>query len=119
MRTFKRIAGTRIVRTAGTCEADQGDLRSGGGNLGADNGNHGWDRNDRGGGGQGDRRSGWDWQKSGELDQRVSRNGSQAGQRVNGAKPEITANTVANDAAENNKKMQNTRNVQKAWYHIW
>ena len=38
---------------------------------------------------------------------------------MNGAKPEITANTVANDAVENNKKMQDTRNVQKAWYHIW
>jgi len=34
-------------------------------------------------------------------------------------KPGITANTLANNAAENNKKAQATQSVHKAWYHIW
>ena len=55
-------------------------------------------------------------------DQRFSRNnvGQPAGgQRMDGTKPGMTATTVANNAAENNKKTQNTQNLQKAWWHFW
>jgi hypothetical protein len=54
--------------------------------------------------------------------QRFSRNTGQpatASQGKGGAKPAMTATTIANNAAENNKKVQATQNVHKAWYHIW
>jgi hypothetical protein len=38
---------------------------------------------------------------------------------VEGAKPGITASTLANHAAENNKKAETKQTVHKAWYHIW
>jgi hypothetical protein len=31
----------------------------------------------------------------------------------------MTAHTLASNAAENNKKVQATQNVHKAWYHVW
>jgi hypothetical protein len=34
-------------------------------------------------------------------------------------KPGMTAQTLANNAAENSKKAQATQNVHKAWYHFW
>jgi hypothetical protein len=52
-------------------------------------------------------------------DQRSARNIGHpvAGQHIDAAKPGLTASTVANNAAENNKKAQATQNVHKAWYH--
>jgi hypothetical protein len=38
---------------------------------------------------------------------------------VNAAKPGITSATLANNAAENNKKTRATENMHKAWYHVW
>ena len=38
---------------------------------------------------------------------------------IGSVKPGMTATTLANNAAENNKKAQATQNVHKAWYHIW
>jgi hypothetical protein len=38
---------------------------------------------------------------------------------VDATKPGLTAATMANNAAENNKKVQTTQNLQRAWYHIW
>jgi hypothetical protein len=37
---------------------------------------------------------------------------------IKGAKPQITAATLANNAAENNKKLQANQNVRKSWYHL-
>jgi hypothetical protein len=59
---------------------------------------------------------------SNSQNQRFSRNTGQpatASQGKGGAKPAMTATTIANNAAENNKKVQATQNVHKAWYHIW
>lgn len=33
--------------------------------------------------------------------------------------PQLTASNVASHAAENNKRMQTTQTLQKAWWHIW
>jgi hypothetical protein len=38
---------------------------------------------------------------------------------MNGAKPGITSATLANNAAENNKKVQANEKLHKAWYHVW
>jgi hypothetical protein len=95
--------------------ADQREIRTDRQDLRADRGDL---RNDRGnfrGGDQGERRG--DWQ-----DHESSRNmgRSVAAQRMdNGAKPGITASTLAHDTAENNEKAQSTQSVHKAWYHIW
>jgi hypothetical protein len=35
------------------------------------------------------------------------------------AKVGMTSATVANNAAENNKKAQTDQHLQKAWWHIW
>jgi hypothetical protein len=81
--------------------ADSGDLRS--------------DRSNFRSTDVGDGHSNW-------QDQRLSRNAGQpatASQGKDGAKPVMTATTIANNAAENNKKVQATQNVHKAWYHIW
>jgi hypothetical protein len=88
--------------------ADRQDLRADRGDLRND---HGKFRN-----GEQDARRG-DWQ-----DQRFSRNNwqpSAAGQRTDGVKPGMTAATMANNTAENNKKAQASTNVHKAWYHFW
>jgi hypothetical protein len=86
--------------------ADRGDLRSDFGNVRT--------------GDPGDRRT--DWQESQQQDQRFSRNNVDqhtGDRRMDGTKPGMTAATVANNAAENNKKAQNTQKLHKAWYHFW
>jgi hypothetical protein len=35
----------------------------------------------------------------------------------NGIKPQLTANTLANSAAENSNKTQNEQATRKPWYH--
>jgi len=42
-------------------------------------------------------------------------------ERINAGspKPGMTAATLANNAAQNNKKAQATQNLHKAWYHFW
>jgi hypothetical protein len=77
--------------------ADRGDLRNDRGNF------RNVDQDDRHGG----------WQDQRNIGKPV------AAERVNGAKPGITSTTLANNAAENNKKVQTNQKLQKAWYHVW
>jgi hypothetical protein len=53
--------------------------------------------------------------------QRVAQVDSKPGSPpVNGAKPQLTANTLANNAAANSKKAQTDETTHKAWYHwVW
>jgi hypothetical protein len=102
-----------ITRDRADIRSDQRNIRVDRQDLRADRGDL---RNDRGSvsSAQGERRGD-------SQDQRFARNTGQSttGKRVDVAKPGITATTIANNAAENNKKARATENLHKAWYHIW
>jgi hypothetical protein len=104
--------GRDIARDRADIRSDQRNIRTDRQDLRADRGDL---RNDRTNvRAQGERR--------GDLqDQRFARNTGQsaASKPVNAAKPGITAATLANNAAENDKKARATENMYKAWYHVW
>ena len=107
-----------IARDRADIRADQRDLRSDSRDLRADRGDL---HNDRGNFRSGEQGNRSEWQ-----DQEASRNMSHStpdhsvgGQHMEAAKPGITSSTVANNAAENYRKAQNTQTVHKAWYHVW
>ena len=109
-----------IAKDRADIRADRQDVRTDHQDLRANQGDL---RNDRGN----VRSSDLDDQRTGGQDPRSARNIGQpvtgqrmdGGQRMEGTKPGISAATVANNAAENNKKAQATENVHKAWYHVW
>jgi hypothetical protein len=104
-----------IAKDRADIRTDRQDVRMDRQDLRADRGDLRSDRSNFRSADVGDSHSNW-------QDQRLSRNTGQsatAGQGKDGAKPALTATTIANNAAENNKKVQATQNVHKAWYHIW
>jgi hypothetical protein len=50
----------------------------------------------------------------------ASNTGKPASPSATGAKPQLTASTLADNTAANSKKAQNDQTTHKAWYHwVW